>query len=103
MNRGDERKNPYRDTSNSRRKWREPLGRDRFLRVTGITEHELGRQWARYGDAVRESGFEPDKLNVAHDDGFLMEKHIGLARRLGHAGELDLGLRSDPDLTPGSN
>ncbi len=54
------------------------------MRVAGITEYELGRHWARYSDAVRESGFEPNKLNVAHDDSFLMEKYIGLARRLGH-------------------
>jgi hypothetical protein len=60
-----------------------PLGRDRFLRVTGITEYELGRHWARYGDAVREAGFEPNKLTAAYDDGFLIEKFIGLTRRLG--------------------
>lgn len=61
-----------------------PLGRDRFLRVTGITEYELGRHWARYGDAVREAGFEPNKLNAAFDDGVLLEKYVELTRRLGH-------------------
>lgn len=60
-----------------------PLGRERFLRVTGISEYEFGRHWARYGDAQREAGFEPNKLNAAYNESFLMEKYVGLTRRLG--------------------
>lgn len=61
-----------------------PLGRDRFLRITGITEYELGRHWARYGDAVRDAGLEPNKLNLAYDERHLIEKYLALVRRLGH-------------------
>lgn len=61
-----------------------PLGRGRFVRVTGITEYEIGRHWARFGDAQREAGFEPNTLQAAHDDDFLMEKLVELIRKLGH-------------------
>jgi len=61
-----------------------PLGRARFIRITGITEYELGRHWARFSEAQREAGFQPNKMNAAYHDSFLMEKFIGLTRRLGH-------------------
>ena len=70
-----------------------PLGRARFERITGITEYELGRHWARFGDAVREAGFEPNTLNSAYDENFLIEKFVVLTQRLGHVpthGELRL-------------
>ncbi len=61
-----------------------PLGRGRFLRVTGITEYELGRHWARFGDAQREAGFEPNKLTTAYSESYLMDRYIELTRRLDH-------------------
>lgn len=61
-----------------------PLGRARFVSKTGITEYEIGKHWARFTDAQREAGFEPNTLQVAHDDDFVMEKFIGLTRKLGH-------------------
>jgi hypothetical protein len=60
-----------------------PLGRERFFQETGIKYHEwIGKIWARWGDALREAGFEPNKLQTAYDDDILIEKFIGLAREL---------------------
>lgn len=61
-----------------------PLGRNRFLRLTGITNYEIGKYGARWSDALRDAGFEPNTMNVAHDDDFLMEKFVALTRKLGH-------------------
>lgn len=60
-----------------------PLGRNRFENATGIREHELWKYWPRFGDAVREAGFEPNALNVAYSDEYLMSKIIALVRELG--------------------
>jgi hypothetical protein len=62
-----------------------PLGRERFVQETGINAHEwIGKIWARWGDAVREAGFEPNKLTTAYNDDILIEKFIELVRELGH-------------------
>ena len=61
-----------------------PLGRNRFEQLTGITEYDVGRYWPRWGDAVREAGFEPNALNARLDDHHLLERYIGLVARLGH-------------------
>jgi hypothetical protein len=38
-----------------------PLGKAKFLRETGIKESDWGGiYWARWGDALREAGFEPN-------------------------------------------
>jgi len=45
-----------------------PLGRDRFERETGIKYSDwYGKYWARWGDAVKEAGLEPNKLQSAYD------------------------------------
>lgn len=60
-----------------------PLGRDRFAQETGIKYQDwIGKIWARWGDALKEAGFEPNKLQTAYDDDYLIEKFIGLAREL---------------------
>ncbi len=62
-----------------------PLGVSRFYQETGIKESDWrGRIWARWGDALREAGFEPNKLQAAYNDNLLIEKFIGLTRELGH-------------------
>lgn len=59
------------------------LGRSRFFQETGIKESDWsGKIWARWGDAVREAGFEPSQLQTAYSEGVLIEKFIGLAREL---------------------
>lgn len=61
----------------------QPLGRDRFQQATGIGEHDWGRYWARFGDAVREAGFEPNKFNPAFEHEHLMESLAAVTRELG--------------------
>jgi hypothetical protein len=62
-----------------------PLGRERFLRETGIKIHDWsGKFWARWGDALREAGFAPNQLQTAYNDNILIEKFISLTRELGH-------------------
>jgi len=79
-----------------------PLGQARFSTETGIRYSDWhGRHWARFGDAVREAGFTPNKTNAAYSDEELLEKLAVLARELGRfpvAGELRLRrARTDPD------
>jgi len=62
-----------------------PLGTARFLQETGIkTSDWQGKIWARWGDAVREAGFQPNELQTAYNEEVLIEKFIGLVRDLGH-------------------
>jgi hypothetical protein len=75
------------------------LGRLRFEAETGIGYHDwFGKCWARWSDAVREAGFEPNRMSEAYDDGFLLEKMVLLTRSLGRVpteGDLRLVTRSD--------
>ncbi len=60
-----------------------PLGKERFYRETGINESDwIGKHWARWGDAVRESGLEPNQMQGSRDEHELIEKFIELAREL---------------------
>src|SRR5437588_7455384 len=60
-----------------------PLGKERFYRETGIKESDwVGKHWARWGDAVRESGLEPNQMQGPHDGIDLIEKFVGLMREL---------------------
>ena len=53
------------------------LGFRRFEEETGISRYDwYGKFWARWGDAVREAGFEPNRMSEAYDDGFLLEKLV---------------------------
>jgi hypothetical protein len=61
-----------------------PLGVSRFFQETGIKQADwAGKIWARWGDAIREAGFEPNQLRKAYDDDVLIAKFIGLMRALG--------------------
>lgn len=60
-----------------------PAGRNRFEQLTGITEYDIGRYWARWGDAVREAGFDANVLNEAFSDEHVLEKFVDLVVRLG--------------------
>ena len=76
-----------------------PLGKGRFYTETGIKESDWhGKYWVRWGDAVKEAGFQPNKLNTAYEDNYLLEKLARLVRELGHfpvAGELKIKARQN--------
>jgi hypothetical protein len=78
-----------------------PLGFARFESATGIkTTDWFGIHWARWGDAVREAGFEPNQLQGAYEKEELLQKFAEFARELGRIpvrGDLGLKRRSDPD------
>jgi hypothetical protein len=80
----------------------EPLGVARFSQETGIrTADWHGKFWARWGDALREAGFEPNQfLNKPYAEHELIEKFISLMRELGRfpvRGELKIKSRADED------
>jgi Meiotically up-regulated gene 113 len=76
-----------------------PLGVSKFSKETGIKDSDWsGKIWARWGDALREAGFEPNQLQTAYSEDMLIEKFIGLARELGRfpvASEVKMKARSD--------
>lgn len=83
-----------------------PPGRARFQQLTGISDYDLGCFWARYGDAVREAGLEPNVLNRPHDEMFLLEKYLGLVLKLGHVptrNEVRLERRANDPTFPSAN
>lgn len=75
------------------------LGWRKFEEVTGIRYYDwYGQFWTRWGDAVREAGFEPNRMSEAYDDEFLLEKLVGLTRRLKHVpttGDMLLAPKTD--------
>ena len=73
------------------------LGKGRFAKETGIQEWDwAGRYWTRWGDAVREAGYEPNQLKRRLPDETLLEQLMLLTRELGHfptANELKMRAR----------
>src|SRR5438132_6241570 len=78
-----------------------PLGRQRFFTETGIKDSDWhGKYWARWSDAVREAGLEPNQKKVAYPDDLIIENLILLAMELGHfpvSGDLRLKARNESD------
>ena len=77
-----------------------PLGANRFSKETGIKQYDWKKYWPRFGDAQREAGFEPNTLQKAYADEFIINKMISLIRKLGHFpthGELRIEKNSDPE------
>ena len=61
------------------------LGRQRFASVTGIKQSDwYGRFWARWGDAVREAGYQPQKRKSAYERPKLLDHLRSLIEKLGH-------------------
>lgn len=60
-----------------------PLGRLRLEAETGIRPIDWMRYWARFGDAQREAGFEPNERTAAYDEAELCRSLALLARELG--------------------
>lgn len=62
-----------------------PLGKEKFKRETGIKQSDwYGKYWAKWSDAITEAGYEPNKLQSAYEDDFLIKKLIELIREIGH-------------------
>ena len=54
-----------------------PLGTSKFYSETGISIQDWdGKYWARWGDALIEAGYEPNKLQGSYDDEFIIGKVI---------------------------
>lgn len=78
----------------------EALGKGRLLAETGIKESDWhGKFWVRWGDALREAGFEANRLNAALSEDHLLGNLAVLVKELGHfpvSGEIKLKARSTP-------
>ncbi|MCX6904824.1 MAG: GIY-YIG nuclease family protein [Verrucomicrobia bacterium] len=75
------------------------LGWRRFEEETGIRYYDwFGQFWTRWGDAVREAGFEANRMSEAYEDAFLLEALVLLTRRLGRVptqGDILLAARNE--------
>lgn len=80
----------------------QPPGSQMFFNETGIRRGDwVGRYWARWSDALKEAGLEPNTLTPAYTDELLTKTLVDLTRKLGHLptrAEVDLERRSNPTL-----
>lgn len=60
-----------------------PLGTARFEKEAGIKIYEWKKFWPRFGEALKEAGFESNQLQGGYADEFLFQKVIGVIRKLG--------------------
>lgn len=77
-----------------------PLGVSRFEQATGIRPYDWQRYWARFSEAQRDAGFEPNKLVASFTDEHLFVRAADLARELHKfptAQEMRIKRHSDPD------
>ncbi len=62
---------------------RTPLGHRKFASETGIKYSDWhGKYWARWSEAIKEAGYEPNKLTSAYDKSWLIERVISLIREI---------------------
>ncbi len=62
-----------------------PLGKGLFEKETGIKSSDwFPDYWLRWGDALQEAGFPPNKMQTAYREDELLEKYTELIRELGH-------------------
>jgi hypothetical protein len=77
-----------------------PPGRSAFEKATGIRESDwFPHYWLRWGDALKDAGFSPNRLNVPLDDSMILDQYVALVRGLGRlpvSGELRLRAKADP-------
>lgn len=78
-----------------------PLGKDRFFEKTGIRSLDwFGKYWAKWGDALIEAGYEPNKLQGAYEDDWVIEKLVLAIRDLGRfpsSGDIRLKSKQEKD------
>jgi hypothetical protein len=77
-----------------------PIGQEKFPEVTGIQRKDwLGKHWAKWGDAVREAGFEPNQLQGRANEDELLTHLARLTRELGKfpsTNDIKLKAREEP-------
>jgi hypothetical protein len=77
-----------------------PLGMERFAQETGSKPSDWrGKIWVRWGDALREAGFEPNQMRGAYQDNVLIDKSIALMLELSHfptVAEIRFKAHNDP-------
>ena len=77
-------------------------GRAAFFAATGIRESDwVGRWWTTWGAAVREAGFEPQRLNSRLDDELVLDAAARIVRKYGRfptAAEIRFECNADPTL-----
>jgi hypothetical protein len=78
-----------------------PLGRHKFTSETGINKSDwYGVYWARWGDALHEAGFVPNKFGSAFDLADLLTKYAQFTQKLGRLpADGDLRLKASADKT----
>lgn len=60
-----------------------PLGINRFEKETGIKPNDwYGKYWARWGDAIKEAGFKPNKLQSAYTEEYIVQHVISLIKEI---------------------
>ena len=76
-----------------------PLGHRKFAKLTGIKETDwYGKHWSRWGDALKEAGYQPNELQLPFDERRLLQALALLTRELGRfpvVGELRIKARQD--------
>jgi hypothetical protein len=76
-----------------------PPGRARFEKETGIRVADwYPHLWIRWGDALQEAGFAPNKLAERMDSAVILDKYIAIVRELGRVplnAELKVKARKD--------
>jgi hypothetical protein len=84
-----------------------PPGMGVFERETGITEGDWrGIYWARWGDAIIETGFAPNEMQGPIDEHVLFEKLVDAVRHFGRIptnAELKLFKRNNDPQFPSAN
>ncbi|MCA9485069.1 MAG: hypothetical protein KC553_15165 [Nitrospina sp.] len=62
----------------------EPLGEKRFMDLIGLKKSDwYGKYWARWGDALTEAGFSPNRLQSAFSDEYVLCSFVSLAKKIG--------------------
>jgi hypothetical protein len=77
----------------------EPLGWRRFETETGIRKTDWAKFWARWGDAIRETGLSPNAFISAYDNATLLDFVAQLTREMKRVpawSDLKLKAHNDP-------
>lgn len=61
-----------------------PLGTQRFENETGIRKYDwFGKYWSKWGDALIEAGYNPNKFNESYNEEIFLGKLSYLIREIG--------------------